>query len=90
MKLLLFLSFTPSASSLANEPGWATTGSISYVPSPMITSRSISTRLPWEGSPDHSRPPSVSPSEGASTSEGPVGIQSTTTPLKDLGGDITQ
>ena len=46
--------------------------------------------LGGEGSPYHSRPPSVSPSEGASTSEGPVGIQSTTTPLKDLGGDITQ
>ena len=43
-----------------------------------------------EGSPYHSRPPSVSPSEGASTSEGPVGIQSTTTPLKYLGGNITQ
>ena len=50
----------------------------------MITSRSTSTststRLPWEGSPRPSKPPSVTPSEGTSPTEVPAGIQSTATP----------
>ena len=46
----------------------------------MITARSTSTRLPWEGSPQPSMPPSVTLSEGSSTSEGPGEIQSTATP----------
>ena len=74
-------SSTKLASSLANEPGWPTTRSTNSLPSPkiMITARSTSTRLPWEGSPHPSMPPSVTPSEGSSTSEG-GGIQSTATP----------
>ena len=46
----------------------------------MITARSTSTRLPWEGSPHPSMPPSVTPSEGSSKSEDPGEIQPTATP----------
>ena len=45
-----------------------------------MTARSTSTRLPWEGSPRPSRPPSVSQSEESTTSGGPGGIESTATP----------
>ena len=74
-------SSTKLASSLANEPGWPTTRSTNSLPSPkiMITARSTSTRLPWEGSPHPSMPPSVTPSEGSSSSEDPGEIQSTAT-----------
>ena len=66
---------------MANEPpGWPITRSANFLPPPKIilTARSTSTptSLPWEGRPSPSMPPSVTPSEGSSTSEGAGGIES--------------
>ena len=62
---------------MTNEPGWPITRKYNYLPPSIITARSTSTRLPWEGSPRPSRPPPVSPSEGSSISETLGEIQST-------------
>ena len=75
-------SSNKSASSLTNGPGWLTTRMTNTLSSSMImfTSRSTSTRLPWEECPRQIMPPSVTPSEGSSTSEGLGGIQTLATP----------
>ena len=104
-KMLSLFSSTPSASSLATEPGRQKISKTNYLPPSIKTSRSTtltSTRLPWEESPYLIRPPSVTLTEGSPTSEGPGGFQFTATPsegssttegiqIKDnLGGIVPQ
>ena len=82
-KILSLFSSTPSASSLATEPGWQKLSKTNYLPPSIKTARSTtltSTRIPWEESPYLIRPPSVTLTEGSPTSKGPGGLQFTATP----------
>ena len=79
-------STNPSASPSVTEPGWQITGKTNYLPPSMKNDRSTTstktTRLALEGTPRPRRPPSVSPSDGSTKSDGIEGLQSTASPSK--------
>ena len=83
IEIITLFSSTPFASSLANKPEWQKIKESIYLPPSIKTARSTTlrtTRLPWEECPRQIMPPSVTPSEGSSTSEGLGGIQTLATP----------
>ena len=79
-------STNPSASPSVTQPGWQITGKTNYLSPSMKNARSTTstktTRLALEGTPRPRRPPSVSPSDGSTKSDGIEGLQSTATPSK--------